>query len=196
MKNVCRLCAKEKTSRQLMYSIGDNNLDIEQKLIACCRWNSFIANEQMPKMICADCWKILEKSFAFAETVALAQQQLLNQLIDIKIEVGSLEPINEPIESKDEPIDSDAFNELPNRLVEPINILASSLKNNECAKFESKYTNINSGMVNEEGRSKYPNYEQQDTKRYRNKQFSVRNMRKRFYHPIKFIDSYKNAFAN
>lgn len=159
MKNLCRLCAKEKTSRQLMYSIDDNNLDIEQKLIACCRWNSFIANEQMPKMICAICWKILGKSFAFAETVALAQQQLLNQLIDIKIEVGSLEPINEPIESiditiaKDEPIDSDAFNELPNRLVEPINILASSMENNESAKFESKYTNINSGMVDEEGRT-------------------------------------------
>lgn len=178
MKNLCRLCAKERTSRQLMYNIDDINLNIEQKLIVCCRWNSFIGNEQMPKMICAICWKSLEKSFDFAESVALAQQQLFTQLIEIKVEVGLLEPINEPIESiniliaKDEPLDSDAFNEFPNNIYEPISteqhFSAPAIENGICADgVENK--NINSYMRNNEWRSQhqsnhhqeYSNYEQQ-----------------------------------
>lgn len=110
MKTLCRLCAKEKSPNQLMCSIEDKVLNIEQKLIDCCRWNSFVSNnEEMPKMICDLCFKSLEESWAFAETVALAQQYLLEQLIDIKFEVPYIEPIEtiNLLVAKEEPIEED-----------------------------------------------------------------------------------------
>lgn len=113
----------------------------------------------MSKMICTICWKRLEKSYAFAESLALAQQQLLAQSIDIKVEVGSLEPIHEPIESldilsvaKDELIDLDAFNEVSN-VHEPINtkqdiaIAVSTIANNDCTAHEKPNTQIESDEI-------------------------------------------------
>lgn len=150
MKNVCRLCAKEKISQQLLYNIDDNHLDIKQKLIACCRWNSFTANGRMPKMICSVCWKSLEQSYTFAESVALAQQQLYAQFIDEKVTTGLHQPPNDlsvPTDTptlKNEPIELDAFNDLSHKR-QPIsieqNILVLPTKNDDCRKLENKRIN-------------------------------------------------------
>lgn len=78
MDAVCRLCAKEKTSKQLGYSLSDRTLNIQQKLIDCCRWTSIVPIEydSLPKRICNPCYRKLEMSWSFAESVAQAQQEL------------------------------------------------------------------------------------------------------------------------
>lgn len=78
MENWCRLCADMKLPEELVHSIDDQTLNIEQKLIDCCRWCSFDVDEseRMPKLICNVCFQKLEYSWAFAECVALAQQKL------------------------------------------------------------------------------------------------------------------------
>lgn len=78
LENVCRLCAKEKPLKYLEHTIDDPILNIEQKLIDCCRWNLLASNEcdGMPKTVCATCYRQLESSWAFSESVADAQRQL------------------------------------------------------------------------------------------------------------------------
>lgn len=128
METVCRLCAKEKLLKQLTYSIKDYALDIKQKLIDCCRWNVIVEmeNEALPKRICTGCYRKLEMSWSFAESVAQAQQQICSMFVEEKsvlpaiehVEIVSTaimdEPIkNEQIESivKSEPNDSESPNE-------------------------------------------------------------------------------------
>lgn len=87
MENLCRLCANVKTPEQLTCSIEDQTLDIEQKLIDCCRWKSYMNYEtytHMPRKICNACMKNLERSWSFAESVAQAQQGLLKEIVNMK----------------------------------------------------------------------------------------------------------------
>lgn len=80
MESVCRLCAKEKPSKQLVHSIEDRSSNIQQKLIDCCRWNSISATESdtLPKNICNACYRKLDMSWSFAENVTDAQQQIFS----------------------------------------------------------------------------------------------------------------------
>lgn len=94
MDSLCRLCAKEKSPKQLVYNVDDRTLNIEQKLIDCCRWNSFIPNEELSKKICRTCFKKLESSWSFAESVTQAQNQLLALISDIKSELPIVEYLN------------------------------------------------------------------------------------------------------
>lgn len=100
MENVCRLCANTKTPRQLTSSIEDLSLNIEQKLIDCCRWKLYDTYEtySLPRRICSACLKNLERSWAFAESVAKAQQELLAQMVDTKptvlLEIESVDTAN------------------------------------------------------------------------------------------------------
>ncbi|XP_055314070.1 zinc finger protein 317-like [Sitodiplosis mosellana] len=100
MENVCRLCAGVKTPKQLKSSIEDQSLNIEQKLIDCCRWKSFDPYEtyNLPRLICNSCLKNLEKSWAFAESVAQAQQELLAQMAETKptvlLEIESVDTVD------------------------------------------------------------------------------------------------------
>lgn len=86
MENVCRLCASVKPPDELIYSIEDQYFNFEQKLIECCRWKLFDGYEYegMPRMFCDDCFKKLENSWEFAESVAQAQEQFLMHMIEIK----------------------------------------------------------------------------------------------------------------
>lgn len=107
MENICRLCAKEKPHKQLTHTIEDPVWKIEQKLIDCCRWNlvsSIIGYDRMPKSVCNSCFRKLENCWAFAESVADAQQQLYTLLDDQK----PMPPIVEYISTaivKEEPYD-------------------------------------------------------------------------------------------
>lgn len=89
MENVCRLCGHAKLRRHLISNITDRALNIQQKLIDCCRWNSIGIDEcgTMPKMICNGCIKKLEKSWLFLESVAQVQEQLHLHVVDIKTEL-------------------------------------------------------------------------------------------------------------
>lgn len=98
MENRCRLCANVKTPRQLICSIEDQSLNIEQKLIDCCRWKSYenYSTYSLPQKICNACMRNLEKSWTFAESVTQAQQTLLTQIVDIKptvlLQIESVDP--------------------------------------------------------------------------------------------------------
>lgn len=96
MESLCRLCAKEKTPKQLAYSINDEVLKIKQKLIECCRWDSVIGNDysQMPDKICNICFTKLETTWEFVESITKAQEQLFTLRVDIKTEVLDIEDEN------------------------------------------------------------------------------------------------------
>lgn len=133
MKYQCRLCAKYRTKKQLKCSIDDQHLNIKQKLIDCCRWNSFISHETMPQMICNTCFKTLETCWAFAETIEKAQQLLSIQLTNIH----EYEPPNQ-IFMKVEPLELD---------VELDDYSLHEFKNHELSNFQN---NIRSPSIIEE----------------------------------------------
>lgn len=97
MENVCRLCASVKPPDELIYGIDDQYFNFEQKLIDCCRWKMFDSYEYVsfPRLFCDDCFRKLENSWEFAESVARAQEQFLMHMVEIKpailIEIDSLE---------------------------------------------------------------------------------------------------------
>lgn len=110
MENVCRLCAIEKAPKELAYRIDDETLNIEQKLIDCCRWNSLVEEEHgdLPKWICGACFQKLEQSWEFAENVAQAQNTLyasteITPLVLLKIEKVDI-PLNDDEFSVEEEI--------------------------------------------------------------------------------------------
>lgn len=107
MENLCRLCAKEKPIKQLVHSIEDQKLNIEKKLNDCCRWSSIISYEydELPKKICNACYRKLESSWSFAESVAQAQKHLFTLIDDIKPELAPIEYVS-AAEIKDEPSES------------------------------------------------------------------------------------------
>lgn len=142
METLCRLCAEEKSPKQLTCSIDDQRLHIEQKLIDCCRWSSFIVNTEMPKMICDICFESLEQSWSFAEKVARAQEQLLSQLVQKKqkapLSEAKVEPLltvaSSPKEEHQEPHDEfedfnydEPFSSIENDISSP----ATEATNNE-----------------------------------------------------------------
>lgn len=72
----CRLCGLTKHLNHIKCKIDDQSLNIEKKLIDCCRWNSYSVNEQYPKHVCTECFDLLEKCWEFVETVAATQRKL------------------------------------------------------------------------------------------------------------------------
>lgn len=78
MSDSCRLCA-EATPLEDLKSIDDPDLEIEQKLNACCRWESLknITDIDLPQQICIMCISQLNICWQFAENVAIAQQKLI-----------------------------------------------------------------------------------------------------------------------
>lgn len=97
IKLICRLCGELKSSNRIKCKINDSNLNIQQKLIDCCRWRLFEDCKNLPENICNSCFKLLEASWSFAENVAQTQQKLLKNLENVKVETPYLEPeINVP----------------------------------------------------------------------------------------------------
>lgn len=121
METVCRLCAKEKLPKQLTHSIDDHTLNIEQKLIDCCCWNSIVATEceTLPTKICNSCYRKLNMSWSFAESVAQAQQQIFAMFVEEKPVLPSIEHVevkdtvikDEPLEFYDDISDQNEQNE-------------------------------------------------------------------------------------
>lgn len=76
MTGVCRLCASLKTLEQLK-TLDDPNLALQKKLVRCCEFRLPTTNDEyMPQNVCNDCVVCLNKSWAFAEKVADAQEIL------------------------------------------------------------------------------------------------------------------------
>lgn len=76
MATYCRLCAQIKEEREIKTSIYCNVLNIQQKLIDCCRWRSFEEKPNFPQSICVVCFDQLENSWTFADRVHKAQIEL------------------------------------------------------------------------------------------------------------------------
>lgn len=139
METVCQLCAKEKPLKQLVNNIEDETLNIQQKLIDCCRWNSIITNEYetLPKRICNPCYRKLEISWSFAENVAQAQIQIFSNFAEEKPLLKSIENVDindtvvkdESLEINDvhEPNAEDTPNDF-NEPLEPMGKLELALK--------------------------------------------------------------------
>lgn len=129
METVCRLCAKEKPSKQLVHSIEDRTSNIQQKLIDCCRWDSIVATEfeTLPKKICNPCYRKLEMSWTFAESVAEAQQQIFSTFTEQKPVLPPIEHVNiKDICIKDELIEANELNatEMSDDFDEPLEPMA------------------------------------------------------------------------
>lgn len=86
----CRLCAKEKYSDEIFGQLDNESLDIERKLIACCRWSSFdeIDSEKLPKDVCINCVENLQRCWEFSEQIRCAQHELISKLLNkVQIEM-------------------------------------------------------------------------------------------------------------
>lgn len=81
MATYCRLCAEEKSDDDLCASINDLKSGILEKLSACCQWNSYAVNPELPDRVCSMCSEKLEKCWIFSECVSSAQIKL-QQLFD------------------------------------------------------------------------------------------------------------------
>lgn len=104
MENVCRLCGHVKKPRYLITDIDDPTMNIQQKLIDCCRWNLIGVDEcgNMPKKICSGCIKKLEKCWIFLESVAQVQEQLHSHVVQIKTELIIFDGIENNDDDKEE----------------------------------------------------------------------------------------------
>lgn len=148
METLCRLCAKVKSPKQLAYNITDQALNIEQKLIDCCRWNLFIPSDELTKKVCRACFKKLENSWMFAETVRLAQEQFFAYITDIKPELPIIDCTNVSIESDN-----------ANEHLEDIKVFSSPLdyipnfENDSALAHDSTAFNSNSSTSSEEDSS-------------------------------------------
>lgn len=81
MAGLCRLCAETRPLEK-MSEITDPALNIEQKLVDCCRWTHFKefdskGNLNSIQHICIVCMEKLEQCWLFAENVASAQYKLI-----------------------------------------------------------------------------------------------------------------------
>lgn len=76
MITLCRLCAKDKHEEEIKTTLTDPTLNILQKLIDCCRWNSFDDDEKLPESVCFLCYDKLHQSWLFANKVDQAQKEL------------------------------------------------------------------------------------------------------------------------
>lgn len=81
----CRLCAVLRHPEEIKCKIDDRMLDVEQKLVTCCNWNSYRSHHNLPKNVCIPCFLQLEQCWYFRETVSRAQQKLCQLMqVDIK----------------------------------------------------------------------------------------------------------------
>lgn len=78
----CRLCAEPKSDDDLCASINDLKLNILEKLIVCCQWDTYPFNPELPEHICFLCSEKLEKSWLFIVCVSEAQRKLLQLISD------------------------------------------------------------------------------------------------------------------
>lgn len=88
MSGLCRLCAETRPLEK-MSDISDPTLNIEQKLLDCCRWThlkELESNENLPQHICIVCYEKLEQSWLFAEHVASAQYKLIEIIRNSKLD--------------------------------------------------------------------------------------------------------------
>lgn len=79
MAGLCRLCAETRPLEK-MSEFDDPTLNIEQKLVDCCRWTHFKelnVDANLPQHICIVCIEKLERSWLFAESVSSAQYKLI-----------------------------------------------------------------------------------------------------------------------
>lgn len=121
LENTCRLCATVKSQNELVCSIANRTLNIEQKLIDCCRWASIgsCGFENWPHRICGSCYEQLEKSWTFAENVAKAQEELVSYMTDVKSEIFLIPVASETLliseeDQMEDARDSGAINSLSN----------------------------------------------------------------------------------
>lgn len=87
MSGLCRLCAETRPLEK-MNDISDPTLNIEQKLVDCCRWThlkELESNENLPQHICIVCNEKLEQCWLFAENVANAQHKLIEIIENSKL---------------------------------------------------------------------------------------------------------------
>lgn len=80
MDGLCRLCAESRSVENL-YQINDAALNIERKLVDCCRWahlKDLTADVVLPQTICNCCIEKLEQCWQFAESVAHTQHKFVN----------------------------------------------------------------------------------------------------------------------
>lgn len=88
LKQMCRLCAHIKSPIEILGEIDDLMLGIKPKLVDCCRWHELevFSNEYFPQNVCISCVQKLEQCWEFAESVSIAQQELLRIICNIKLD--------------------------------------------------------------------------------------------------------------
>lgn len=91
MATRCRLCAEAKPLNDIECTITDQQINIRQMLLDCCRWSAFESDEyeNLPQIVCKECFSNLQQSWQFANTVANAQQCLLDYSNHGRYEVES-----------------------------------------------------------------------------------------------------------
>lgn len=91
----CRLCAEPKSDDDLCASINDLKFNFLEKLIACCQWDTYPFNPELPEHICFLCTEKLEKSWLFSVCVSEAQRKLLQLLSDGELTIGTEEAVDD-----------------------------------------------------------------------------------------------------
>lgn len=92
----CRLCAQPKSDDDLCASINDLKLNILEKLIVCCQWDTYPLNPELPEHICFLCSERLEKCWLFSVCVSEAQRTLLHLLSDGELTtIGTEEAVDD-----------------------------------------------------------------------------------------------------
>lgn len=99
MEVVCRLCGDKKPQSQIKCSIEDQDLNIEQKLIDCCRWQLYQSYDNLPQDLCIECFQQLQRCWEFAEKVSQAQQKLIDNLTEC-CEMKSQDPFDVTVKSE------------------------------------------------------------------------------------------------
>lgn len=135
MFSLCRLCAKCMNVSESTAEI----CDLESKLRLCCGWKPTENEDGMPQKACSMCVDQLQRSYSFAESVWLAEEQLIKLGTELKqshfietthieeiltdsiktepntvaFELGEIEQIFDDSIFEDPIIQSDAENPLP-----------------------------------------------------------------------------------
>lgn len=95
--DLCRLCANTSPINHLTVRISDSLLNIEEKLIACCQWDKYKGDDDLPDAMCDTCYETLHKCWLFSESIARAQEKLRqiyrcnDQTTTVKLEVKTEE---------------------------------------------------------------------------------------------------------
>lgn len=93
MDSRCRLCAEVKPLNDIECTVKDRRTNVRQMLMDCCRWATFEASEydNLPKIVCTRCFNRLKSCWRFANSVADAQQRLLDHWHDVSIEATKVD---------------------------------------------------------------------------------------------------------